>query len=39
MTSISISDIFTITYVVVDDWYQIEGVKLLVHLGRNKALV
>ncbi len=29
MTSISISDIFTITYVVVDDWYQIEGVKLL----------
>jgi len=29
MTSISISDIFTITYVVVDDWYQIEGIKLL----------
>ena len=29
MTSISISDIFTITYVLVDDWYQTNGIKLL----------
>lgn len=29
MTSISISDIFTITYVLVDDWYQAKGIKLL----------
>ncbi len=29
MTSITIINIFTIIYVLVDDWYQIEGVKLL----------
>jgi hypothetical protein len=29
MTSITISDIFTITFVLVDDWYHAEGVKLL----------
>ena len=29
MTSISISDILTIVFVLVDDWYQAEGVKLL----------
>jgi len=29
MTSITISDLLTIIFVVVDDWYQIEGVKLL----------
>jgi hypothetical protein len=29
MTSIPITDIFTIIFVLVDDWYQIEGVKLL----------
>jgi hypothetical protein len=29
MTSITISDILTIIFVLVDDWYQAEGVKLL----------
>jgi hypothetical protein len=29
MTSITISDILTIIFVLVDDWYQVEGVKLL----------
>ena len=29
MTSISISDILTIIFVLVDDWYQTHGVKLL----------
>ncbi len=29
MTSISISDILTIIFVLVDDWYQKHGVKLL----------
>jgi hypothetical protein len=29
MTSITISDILTIVFVLVDDWYQAEGVKLL----------
>ena len=29
MTSITISDIFTIILVLVDDWYQLEVVKLL----------
>ncbi len=29
MTSITISDILTTIYVLVDDWYQVEGVKLL----------
>jgi hypothetical protein len=29
MASITISDILTIIFVLVDDWYQIEGVKLL----------
>ena len=29
MTSITISDILTIVFVLVDDWYQVEGVKLL----------
>lgn len=29
MTSISISDIFTIIFVLVDDWYQTHGIKLL----------
>jgi hypothetical protein len=29
MTSITISDILTIIFVLVDDWYQIAGVKLL----------
>jgi len=29
MTSITISDILTIIFVLVDDWYQIKGVKLL----------
>lgn len=29
MTSITISDVLTIIYVLVDDWYQVEGVKLL----------
>jgi hypothetical protein len=29
MTSITISDIMTIIFVLVDDWYQAEGVKLL----------
>lgn len=29
MTSISIIDIFTIVFVLVDDWYQVEGIKLL----------
>jgi len=33
MTSISISELFTIIYVLVDDWYQSHGVKLL----RGKA--
>jgi hypothetical protein len=29
MTSISINELFTIIFVLVDDWYQQEGVKLL----------
>jgi hypothetical protein len=29
MTSITISDILTIIFVLVDDWYQVEGVKFL----------
>jgi hypothetical protein len=29
MTSITISDLLTIIFVLVDDWYQAEGVKLL----------
>jgi hypothetical protein len=29
MTSITISDLFTIIFVLVDDWYQRQGVKLL----------
>jgi len=29
MTSISTIDIFTIVFVLVDDWYQVEGKKLL----------
>ena len=29
MTSIPITDILTIIFVLVDDWYQVEGVKLL----------
>ena len=29
MTSITISDVLTIIFVLVDDWYQAEGVKLL----------
>ena len=29
MTSITISDLFIIIFVLVDDWYQVEGVKLL----------
>ena len=29
MTSITISDLLTIIYVLVDDWYQQEGMKLL----------
>jgi hypothetical protein len=29
MTSITISDILTIIFVLVDDWYQAEGIKLL----------
>jgi len=29
MTSISISDILTVVYILVDDWYQTDGVKLL----------
>ena len=29
MTGISMSDLFTIIFVLVDDWYQTKGVKLL----------
>ena len=29
MTSITISDLLTIIFVLVDDWYQVEGMKLL----------
>ena len=29
MTSISINDLITIIFVMVDDWYQQEGIKLL----------
>ncbi len=29
MTSIPITDILTIIFVLVDDWYQIEGIKFL----------
>jgi hypothetical protein len=29
MTSITISDLLTIVFVLVDDWYQVEGMKLL----------
>jgi hypothetical protein len=29
MTSISLSDLFTIIFVLVDDWYQIHGIKML----------
>lgn len=38
MTSISISDIFTITYVMVDDWYQTEGVQLLAGKAGSKPV-
>ncbi len=38
MTSISISDIFTITYVLVDDWYQTEGVKILAGKAGSKPV-
>jgi hypothetical protein len=36
MTSISIIDIFTIIFVLVDDWYQTEGIKLLKGKPGNK---
>jgi hypothetical protein len=29
MTSITISDLLTIIFVVVDDWYQVEGILVL----------
>jgi hypothetical protein len=29
MTSISLSDLFTIIFVLVDDWYQAHGIKML----------
>jgi hypothetical protein len=29
MTSISLSDLFTIIFVLVDDWYQTQGIKML----------
>ena len=38
MTSISISDIFTITYVLVDDWYQTAGIKLLAGKAGSKPV-
>jgi hypothetical protein len=28
MTSIPITDILTIIFVLVDDWYRVEGIKL-----------
>jgi len=36
MTSIPITDILTIIFVIVDDWYQIEGIKLLKGKSGNK---
>jgi hypothetical protein len=36
MTSIPITDIFTITFVLVDDWYQVEGWKFLIGKAGKK---
>ena len=38
MTSISITDILTIIFVLVDDWYQMEGIKLLKGKSRKKPI-
>ena len=29
MTSITVSDLLTILYILVDDWYQAEGIRFL----------